>query len=143
MMGNQLIEVSGDTASMDTFAQLTHRLDGDPEKLLVSSRYVEKLTRRDGEWAITQRGGEPAWAPNGVDGLRSDDPAVQWLLDRAAIRDAVVRDTVVADTATTGRVRNFLGTRLVTVDGDEAWAESYVLVTRRFPTAKTARDRPT
>ena len=53
MMGNQLIEVSGDTASMDTFAQLTHRLDGDPEKLLVSSRYVEKLTRRDGEWAIT------------------------------------------------------------------------------------------
>jgi len=129
MMGNQLIEVSGDTASMDTFAQLTHRLDGDPEKLLVSSRYVEKLTRRDGEWAITQRGGEPAWAPNGVDGLRSDDPAVQWLLDRAAIRDVVVRDTVLADTAATGRVRNLLGTRLVTIDGDEAWAESYVLVT--------------
>ena len=94
MMANQLIEVDGDTAAMDTFAQLTHRLDGDSEKLLVSSRYVEKLTRRDGQWAITQRGGEPAWAPNGVDGLSSDDPAVQWLLDRAAIRDAVVRDTV-------------------------------------------------
>ena len=130
MMGNQLIEVDGDTASMDTFAQLTHRLDGDPEKLLVSSRYVEKLTRRDGAWAITQRGGEPVWAPNGVDALSSDDPAVQWLLDRAAIRDAVVRDTVDADTAAIGRVRNFLGTRLVTVDRDEAWAESYALVTR-------------
>ena len=99
MMGNQLIEVDGDTATMDTFAQLTHRLDGDSEKLLVSSSYVEKLTRRDGEWVITQRGGEPAWAPNGVDGLQSDDPAVHWLLDRAAIRDAVVRDTVRADTA--------------------------------------------
>jgi SnoaL-like domain len=134
MMGNQLIEVSGDTASMDTFAQLTHRLDGDPEKLLVSSRYVEKLTRRDGEWVITQRGGEPAWAPNGVTGLGSDDPAVRWLLDRAEIRDAVVRDTVASDTsvvgtAATGRARNFLGTRLVTIDGDDAWAESYVLVT--------------
>jgi hypothetical protein len=129
MMGNQLIEVDGDTASMDTFAQLTHRLDGDPEKLLVSSRYVEKLTRRDGEWVITQRGGEPAWAPNGVTGLDSDDPAVRWLLDRAEIRDAVVRDTVVADTVATNRVRNFLGTRLVTVDRDDAWAESYVLVT--------------
>jgi hypothetical protein len=134
MMGNQLIEVSGDTASMDTFAQLTHRLDGDPAKLLVSSRYVEKLTRRDGEWAITQRGGEPAWAPNGVDARHSDDAAVRWLLDRAAIRDAIVRDTVAADSAgigsaATGRVRNFLGTRLVTVDGDDAWADSYVLVT--------------
>jgi hypothetical protein len=129
MMANQLIEVSGDTAAMDTFAQLTHRLDGDTEKLLVSSRYVEKLTRRDGHWAITQRGGEPAWAPHGVDGVSADDAAVQWLLDRAAIRDAVVRDTVVADTDETGRVRNFLGTRLVTVDGDDAWHESYVLVT--------------
>jgi hypothetical protein len=129
MMGNQLIEVDGDTASMDTFAQLTHRLDGDPEKLLVSSHYVEKLSRRDGEWAITQRGGEPAWAPNGIASSSSDDPAVQWLLDRAAVRDAVVRDTVTADRAATGRVRNFLGTRLVTVEGDEAWAESYVLVT--------------
>jgi hypothetical protein len=129
MMGNQLIEVSGDTASMDTFAQLTHRLDGDPAKLLVSSRYVEKLTRRDGAWAITQRGGEPAWAPKGVTGLATDDPAVRWLLDRAEIRDAVVRDTVASDTTASGRVRNFLGTRLVTIDGDEAWAESYVLVT--------------
>ncbi len=45
MMANQLIEVNGDTAAMDTFAQLTHRLDGDSAKLLVSSRYVEKLTR--------------------------------------------------------------------------------------------------
>ena len=54
---------------------------------------------------------------------------MQWLLDRAAIRDAAARDTVQADTATTGRVRNFLGTRLVTVEGDEAVVESYVLVT--------------
>ena len=129
MMGNQLIEVDGDSASMDTFAQLTHRLDDDSDKLLVSSRYVEKLTRRDGEWAITQRGGEPAWGPNGVTELDSDDPAVRWLLDRAEIRDAVVRDTVVSDTRVTNRVRNLLGTRLVTVEGDEAWAESYALVT--------------
>ena len=129
MMGNQLIEVDGDSASMDTFAQLTHRLDDDSDKLLVSSRYVEKLTRRDGEWAITQRGGEPAWGPNGVTELDSDDPAVRWLLDRAEIRDAVVRDTVVSDTRVTNRVRNLLGTRLVTVEGDQAWAESYALVT--------------
>jgi hypothetical protein len=129
MMGNQLIEVDGDRAAMDTFATLTHRLDGDPEKLLVSSRYVEKLARRDGEWVITQRGGDAVWAPTGVDRITSDDPAVQWLLDRAAVRDAIVRTTVEAELRADAPVRNFLGSRLVDVDGDEAVADSYALVT--------------
>src|SRR3954452_9616921 len=97
MMANQLLEVDGDRAAMDTFAMLTHRLECDADKLLVSSRYVEKLARRDGEWVITQRGGDAVWAPTGVGGLSSDDPAVQWLLDRAAVRDAIVRTTVEAE----------------------------------------------
>jgi hypothetical protein len=138
MMGNQLIEVDGDTAAMDTFAMLTHRLDGDPSKLLVNSRYVEKLARRDGEWAIVQRGGEPVWAPRGVTGLTSDDPAVQWLLDRAAIRDAQVRHTVTLERD--DHRREFLGTRLIALDGDEAWAESYAIVTE--PSGAEERSRP-
>ena len=129
MMANQLIEVDGDRAAMDTFAMLTHRLDGDADKLLVSSRYVEKLARRDGEWVITQRGGDAVWAPTGVEGLTSDDAAVQWLLDRAAVRDAIVRTTVEAELRADAPVRTFLGSRLVALDGDEAVAESYALVT--------------
>jgi hypothetical protein len=138
MMGNQLIEVDGDRAAMDTFAMLTHRLDGDANKLLVNSSYVEKLARRDGAWVIVQRGGEPAWAPRGVDELASDDPAVQWLLDRAAIRDALVRHTVAL--VNDEHRREFLGTRLITLEGDEAFAESYAILTPL--TAGEERSRP-
>jgi SnoaL-like domain len=54
---------------------------------------------------------------------------VQWLLDRAAVRDAIVRTTVEAELRADAPVRNFLGSRLVDVDGDEAVADSYALVT--------------
>jgi len=47
--------------------------------------YVEKLERRDGTWVIAQRGGAPAYAPTGVTAVKSDDPAVRWLLDRGKI----------------------------------------------------------
>jgi hypothetical protein len=87
---------------------------------------------------IVQRGGEPAWAPHGVIGLASDDRAVQWLLDRNAVRDALVRHTVVLERD--DHRREFLGTRLITLEGDDAWAESYAIVTALA--GGEARSRP-
>src|SRR5438477_9084017 len=91
MMGNQCIEVDGDTAAMDTYAMLTHHHDGpdgEPLELNMSgNRYIEKVSRRDGGWVIHQRGGDPVWSPTGVTRATAKDPAVQWLLDRAEIHD--------------------------------------------------------
>ena len=72
MFGNQYIEVDGDTAHVDTYAMLTHHRDdehGRTHELNMSrGRTSRDLTRRDGRWVVTQRGGEPRWAPTGVTG---------------------------------------------------------------------------
>ena len=110
MFGNQYIEVDGDTAHVDTYAMLTHHSDdahGVTHELNVSrGRYVEDLTRRDGRWVITRRGGEPIWAPTGVTGATTDDPAVQWLLDRAEIHDLMMQYALGVDLRDYERIRN-------------------------------------
>jgi hypothetical protein len=171
MFGNQYIEVDGDTAHVDTYAMLTHHRDdehGVTHKLNVSrGRYVEDLERRDGRWVITTRGGEPMWAPIGVTAATTDDPAVQWLLDRAEIHDLMMQYALGVDLRDYERIRrcfassfravygdrefidadaliefisgvehfpsttHFLGTQLVDVDGDDAWMETYSLITHR------------
>jgi hypothetical protein len=94
MFGNDYIDVDGDTAHIDCYAMLTHHLDGangDTSEMNVSGgRYVESLTRRDGQWVITQRGGDPHWSSRGVIDVITDDPATQWLLDRAEIHDLMM-----------------------------------------------------
>jgi 3-phenylpropionate/cinnamic acid dioxygenase small subunit len=94
MMGNQFIEVAGDSASLDSYAMLTHHATrpGESDWLLNRSAnlYVEKLERRDGSWVIARRGGEPSYAPTGVTAVKSDDLAVRWLLDRAEIHDLMM-----------------------------------------------------
>ena len=109
MMGNQFIEVDGDTGAMDTYAMLTHHHDGpdgEPLELNMSgNRYVEKVSRRDGRWVIHQRGGEPVWSPTGVTAATTDDPAVQWLLDRAEIHDVQMHYALGIDLRDWDRIR--------------------------------------
>ena len=109
MMGNQFVEVDGDRGSVDSYAMLTHHRDGrDGEvlKLDVSgSRYVERVERRDDRWTITRRGGDPTWAPVGVTGLTTDDPTVQWLLDRAEIHDLLMHYALGVDQRDYDRIR--------------------------------------
>jgi hypothetical protein len=109
MFGNQFIEVDGDTAQADTYAMLTHHRDdgeGGTYVLNVSGgRYVERLTRRDGHWVITHRGGDPVWAPTGVTAVRATDPAVQWLLDRAEIHDLMMQYALGVDLRDYDRIR--------------------------------------
>lgn len=64
--GNQLIEVTGDTAWAEHYAVATHRLAADaqaPERDFVASmRYVDRLECRDGEWGIVRRTLVMDWA---------------------------------------------------------------------------------
>ena len=171
MFGNQFIEVDGDHAQADTYAMLTHHRDdsdGVTHELNVSGgRYVELLARRDGRWVITRRGGDPVWAPTGVTSVRTDDPATQWLLDRAEIHDLMMQYALGVDLRDYDRIRacfassfhaaygprkftdadaliefisgvehfesttHFLGTQLIDVEGDDAWMQTYSLITHR------------
>jgi hypothetical protein len=180
MFGNQYIEVDGDTAHVDTYAMLTHHSDdahGVTHELNISrGRYVEDLTRRDGRWVITRRGGEPVWAPTGVMGARTEDAAVQWLLDRVEIHDLMMQYALGVDLRDYDRIRNcfassfrasygareftnaddliafiagvehfpstthFLGTQLIDVDGDDAWMQTYSLITHRPDDADETAD---
>ena len=94
MMGNQFIEVDGDRASLESYAMLTHHgrdADGQPTELNRSGAlYKEKLSRTPGGWIISQRGGEPEWAPTGVTAVHSHDPKVGRLLARAEIHDLLM-----------------------------------------------------
>ncbi len=110
MMGNQFIEVEGDEASMETYAMLTHhatRANGKPYRLNTSgNHYVERVERRDGDWVIVERGGEPRWAPTGVTQVASGEPAVRWLLDRAEIHDLMMRYALGVDLRDYDRIRS-------------------------------------
>jgi hypothetical protein len=56
-MGNQLIEVDGETASCETYAIAYHRRQDGVEKKdrVVALRYLDDLVRRDGRWLIARR----------------------------------------------------------------------------------------
>lgn len=57
--GNQLVEVTGDTAWAEHYTVATHRLPADetgPERDFVTAvRYVDRLECRDGDWRISRR----------------------------------------------------------------------------------------
>lgn len=120
MMGNQLIHVDGDTATAVTRALLTHRIDSTPDRHEHSPRYLERLARRDGRWVIVERGGAEVLDGPGVRHVTSPDPAVRWLLDRAAVGDVLARDGF-HDPA------RFLGSLVVELDGDRARAWSVAM----------------
>jgi hypothetical protein len=73
LLGNQLIELHGDVARVETYGIAFHR--GDPDKrhrnLTNGFRYIDRFERRDGEWKIAQRVVVTEWT-------RVDDPADWW-----------------------------------------------------------------
>jgi hypothetical protein len=132
MMGNQFIEVDGDRASLENYAMLTHHAvdaDGEPTRLNRSGRaYMEKLGRRDGRWVITQRGGDPQWAPTGVTGVTSDDPAVRLLLARAEIHDLMMSYALGIDERDYERIGACFATDFDAWYGDREFTELPVLL---------------
>jgi ketosteroid isomerase-like protein len=140
MMGNQVLHVDGDRATALTQALLAHDHDSWDELLVESPRYVEVLERRAGGWQIVERGGAPvAGLPRLPD---SDDPALRWLLDRAAIVDLLA-----VEAFTPGGPVRFSGSRLVRLDADEARVWSVALTveprTDRHFVAPSAEAEPT
>ena len=57
VIGNQLIEIDGDTARSETYAVCYHRSGGLAAGALmtVGVRYLDELVRRDGRWLICRR----------------------------------------------------------------------------------------
>jgi hypothetical protein len=57
--GNQLVEVSGNTAWAEHYTTSTHRIAADdegPERDFVAmGRYIDHMEQRDGEWRIARR----------------------------------------------------------------------------------------
>jgi hypothetical protein len=57
--GNQIVEVSGDTAWAEHYTVATHRMAADdigPERDFVTAvRYIDRLECRDGDWRIAHR----------------------------------------------------------------------------------------
>ena len=65
-MGNQLIELDGDRASVETYAVAYHWKDevagtDHPENLVVGVRYLDTVQRRAEGWRITRRQVAPDW----------------------------------------------------------------------------------
>ena len=56
-MGNQLIEVKGDSASMETYcvAYLGSKRDGKDVMVIRGLRYIDQLVRQNGNWLISDR----------------------------------------------------------------------------------------
>jgi hypothetical protein len=58
MLGNMLIEISGDEARAETYYhayERRRRASGSPYEMYVGGRYLDRLTRRDGHWRIQHR----------------------------------------------------------------------------------------
>jgi hypothetical protein len=74
--GNQLVEVTGDTAWAEHYARIYHRRAATeaepPEDFIVNVRYVDRLERRNGPWKIARR-------VVVVDSARRDPVTATWL----------------------------------------------------------------
>ena len=65
-MGNQLVEVNGDTGFVETYAvafHWKHETAGTdhPENLVVGVRYHDTMARDGDDWVITHRHVDPDW----------------------------------------------------------------------------------
>jgi len=58
---NQTIDIDGDVAHVETYYIAIIKEKGDPETQMIAGRYVDRLSRRDGEWRIAMRVVLPEW----------------------------------------------------------------------------------
>ena len=132
MMGNSFVEISGDEASLQSYAMLTHhgtREDGEEWQYNNSTaRYSERLVRERDGWRIRERGAPTAWAPTGATGVETADPAVRWLLDRAQIHDVAMQYALGIDLREYERVRGCFSRELIARYGDTELRDAEALV---------------
>jgi hypothetical protein len=95
-VGNQLVEVDGDTANAESYCVAYHRRrarDGEEgHDLVIGLRYVDQMERRDGEWRIADRKCAFDWT-------RIDPITSEWELPPEAIRGRRDQSDPVYDTS--------------------------------------------
>ncbi|HEX8059038.1 MAG TPA: nuclear transport factor 2 family protein [Novosphingobium sp.] len=67
LIGNVLIEVSGDEAAGEAYFVANHDMtdaDGKPVRMIAAGRYLDRFTRRDGVWKIAHRHAVYDWNAN-------------------------------------------------------------------------------
>ncbi|MAG31110.1 MAG: hypothetical protein CL908_09500 [Deltaproteobacteria bacterium] len=138
-MGHPWIEIDGDRAAMFTPSMLVHR-GRNPDGSVIrydtaEMPYREGLERRADQWQIVRRDEPVPEFVTGVRGLWSEDPVVAWLLDHAAIDDALTRWTQARNADGLSYVTtHHLGHPIVVFDSDHAEvALRAVLIERRGP----------
>lgn len=86
MIGNILIDLQGDTANVESYELTRHLtlMGEDWKDLIYSARYLDRFSRRDGEWKIDFRikimdwmrimeGSDPAWDNTPIKGSRDSE----------------------------------------------------------------------
>lgn len=135
-MGPSRIALDGDRARITSPALISHRLDRPDGSLFRfdngEALYREAVERRADGWRIVARDAEPVEPLDGVRGLESRDPALAWLLDRAAVDDALARFALERDRAARAdSATHLLGHAIARVAGSEARVAVRVLVLLR------------
>ena len=91
MLGNQMVEIDGDSARMETYAKITHEhtdplMGYEHRDAGREGHYLDRLERINGHWRIAERGLGVASGPvRNPLVATSKDPEVQYLLDRVQI----------------------------------------------------------
>jgi ketosteroid isomerase-like protein len=62
-MGNQLVEIDGDSAAAETYSLAIHVYDRDgaQQEYVMGIRYLDRLARVDGKWRIRERSIQNDW----------------------------------------------------------------------------------
>ena len=65
-MGDQVIQVDGDTAEVETYAVAfgVCDVDGTPTVAITGLRYVDKMVRQNGQWLVQHRVLHHDWRGN-------------------------------------------------------------------------------
>jgi len=76
LLGNFMVEVSGDTASSSCYLQAQHVKPGTPggDNFIVAGTYTDRLVRTADGWRIARRRLEVTWTAGNPDVLRVDAP---------------------------------------------------------------------
>lgn len=132
-------------AATDVLALITTRMPNDEKgkrERTTAAHYRDELVRTDGRFRIAKRhhGAEPTPLIRASQRPTSNDPAVGWLLDRAAISDCILDHATALDAADEkgSGVQHFVGNQLVAIDADEAVAETYVYQVHSTESGRTS-----
>ena len=75
-MGDQVVQLDGDTADVETYAVAfgVHHVEGASTVVITGLRYVDKMVRQDGQWLVRHRMLHHDWRGNAPADLQLPSP---------------------------------------------------------------------